>query len=90
MSEAMSNAELIAAVEGLLRRIPLMPWRVNDWSVSDANGYEVIADMSGFGNSVHEFLEKAPGYLQQLVDALKEASETNGFKSVLDEVEMKK
>lgn len=90
MSEAMSNAELIALVEGLLKRIPLMPWRVNDWSVSDANGYEVIADMSGFGNSVHEFLEKAPGYLQQLVDALKEASETNGFKSVLDEVEMKK
>ena len=90
MSEAMSNAELIAAVEGLLRRIPLMPWRVNDWSVCDADGNEIIEDMNGCAWGMHEFLEKAPGYLQQLVDALKEASETNGFKSVLDEVEMKK
>lgn len=83
----MNNAELIALVEGLLKRIPLLPWTVEDWSVSDANGYEVIADMSGFGNSVHEFLEKAPGYLQQLVDALKESEETTEFRSVLDEVE---
>lgn len=83
----MNNAELIALVEGLLKRMPLLPWTVEDWSVSDANGYEVIADMSGFGNSVHEFLEKAPGYLQQLVDALKESEETTEFRSVLDEVE---
>lgn len=73
----MSNvSELIERAEAALKDLPPTPWEAHEWNIDDANGYEVIADMSGVSDEVRDLIEEAPVLIQELMDALKEA-ETN-------------
>lgn len=69
----MNTKDLIEKAKKLLEGTSPAPWWARDWSIADANGYEVIADMDGISPEDTDLIEAAPTIIRELVEALEEA-----------------